>query len=61
MPKDQVLNTGISARDLNVLQRAAEFEGVSTSAFVTKAALRDAEMLLARSDRTVVPAECSPP
>ena len=36
MPKDQVLNTRISARDLDVLKRAAELEGVSTSAFVTE-------------------------
>ena len=57
MPKDQVLNTRISARDLDVLKRASELEGVSTSAFVTKAALREAEVLLARSDRTVMPAD----
>ncbi|MCB2412793.1 DUF1778 domain-containing protein [Demequina sp. TTPB684] len=57
MPKDQVLNTRISTRDLDVLKRAAELEGMSTSAFVTRAALRDAELLLARSDRTVMPAE----
>ncbi|NTV39387.1 MAG: DUF1778 domain-containing protein [Demequinaceae bacterium] len=57
MPKDQVLNTRISARDLDVLKRAAELEGVSTSAFVTKASLRDAEVLLARTDRTAMPAD----
>ena len=51
-----MLFTRISARDLDVLKRAAELEGVPTSAFVTKAALRDAEVLLARSDRTVMPA-----
>lgn len=56
MPKNQVLNTRISARDLDVLKRAAELDGLSTSAFVTRAALRDAELLLARTDRTVMPA-----
>lgn len=55
--KDQVLNTRISARDLEVLKRAAEFDGLSTSAFVTRAAVREAEATLARADRTVVPAD----
>jgi len=57
MPKDQVLTTRISACDLDALKRAAEIEGVSTSAFVTRAAVRAAEVLLARSDRTVMPAD----
>ena len=42
VPKDQVLNTRISASDLDVLKRAAALAGVSTSAFVTEAALREA-------------------
>jgi uncharacterized protein (DUF1778 family) len=57
MPKDQVLNTRISATDLDVLKRAAVLAGKSTSAFVTEAALRDAEILLMSMDTTLMPAE----
>ena len=39
VPKDQVLNTRISASDLDVLKRAAALAGVSTSAFVTRDSL----------------------
>lgn len=57
MSKDQVLSTRISPHDHEVLKRAAEIEGVSTSAFVTRATVRDAEVLLTRSDRIVTPAD----
>ena len=55
--KDQMLNARITARDLDALKRAAELAGVSTSAFVTRAALREAELTLAQQDRTVMPRE----
>lgn len=54
--KDQVLNVRIAAADLATLREAAEIEGLSTSAFVTRAALREAGPLTARADRTVLPA-----
>jgi uncharacterized protein (DUF1778 family) len=57
MPKDQLFNIHVAAHDLDVLKRAAEFEGLSTSVFVTRAALREAELLLASADRTIVPAD----
>lgn len=55
--KDQVLNTRISASDLEVLKHAAELDGLSTSAFVTRAAMREAQATIARADRTPIPAE----
>ncbi len=55
--KDQVLNTRISANDLEVLKRAADLDGLSTSAFVTRAAVREAEAVIARADRTSIPAD----
>lgn len=54
--KDQVLNVRIASADLAMLKEAAEIEGLSTSAFVTRAALREAGPLIARADRTVLPA-----
>lgn len=57
MPRGQVLSTRISARDLDAIKRAAELDDMSTSAFVTRAALREAETVLARNDRTLMPAD----
>lgn len=55
--KDQVLNTRISARELELLKRAANLDGLSTSSFVTRAAVREAEATIARADRTAIPAD----
>jgi uncharacterized protein (DUF1778 family) len=57
MAKDHVLNARISGADLELLKRAAELSGMSTSSFVTQTALREAELLTASVDVTVMKAE----
>jgi len=61
MPKNQVLNTRISARDLDVLKRAAELEGISTSAFVTRAACATPRCCSRAQTARSCPPTCSPP